>query len=417
MPDTRIDGARLWRSLMELAEIGATDRGGVRRLALTKLDGRGRDLFVRWCEDLGLGVSVDGVGNLFARRDGSEPSRPPIVAGSHLDTQPSGGKFDGCYGVMAALEVARTLADRDITTIAPFEVVVWTNEEGTRFRPAMSGSGAFAGVLDVDTLLATRDDEGVCFGDALAEIGYSGPFDVGGRALGAYFEAHIEQGPVLEDEHATIGVVTGAMGLRWLHVDFSGTDAHAGPTPMCSRHDAGVGAAELIVAVDTIGRRSPTTRATCGVVRFAPSSINVIPGHAHVSVDLRSLDLRELEAMERDVRGHADKFAAARGLEVVIERVLESAPMRFDDGCIGDIRRAARARAYELRELPSGAAHDAINIARVAPTGMVFVPCAGGISHNETESAEPDDLAAGCQVLCDVVLARAGVAPTEARSS
>jgi N-carbamoyl-L-amino-acid hydrolase len=404
----RVDGARLWDSLMTLARIGATPKGGVRRLALSELDGQGRDLFVRWCREAGLDVTVDGIGNIFARRAGRDPSRAPVVSGSHLDTQPSGGKFDGCYGVLAALEVVRTLNDAGVATAAPLEVAVWTNEEGTRFLPTMSGSGGFAGVYGLEYLLAQRDVDGVSAGEALDRIGYRGAAPVGGRPVGAYYEAHIEQGPVLEDEGTTIGVVTGALGQRWFNVNVTGMDAHAGPTPMHLRRDAMLAAARLVQAVNRIALATPDSRGTVGMLQVRPNSRNVIPGHVFFSVDFRSATGDGLEAMEHALREEAATVAREQRVDIAIERAVEFPPSRFDAACVEAVRRGAADLGYSSRDIVSGAAHDAVYLARVAPTGMIFVPCENGISHNEIENARPEHLEAGCNVLLHAMLARAG---------
>jgi N-carbamoyl-L-amino-acid hydrolase len=404
----RVDGARLWDSLMTLARIGATPKGGVRRLALSELDGQGRDLFVRWCREAGLDVTVDGIGNIFARRAGRDPSRAPVVSGSHLDTQPSGGKFDGNYGVLAGLEVVRTLNDHGVQTDAPIEVAVWTNEEGTRFLPTMSGSGGFAGVYGLDYLLAQRDVDGVSAGEALDRIGYRGAAPVGGRPVGAYYEAHIEQGPVLEDEGTTIGVVTGALGQRWFNVNVTGMDAHAGPTPMHLRRDAMLAAARLVQAVNRIALATPDSRGTVGMLQVRPNSRNVIPGHVFFSVDFRSATGDGLEAMEHALREEAATVAREQRVDIAIERAVEFPPSRFDAACVEAVRRGAADLGYSSRDIVSGAAHDAVYLARVAPTGMIFVPCENGISHNEIENARPEHLEAGCNVLLHAMLARAG---------
>jgi len=404
----RVDGARLWDSLMTLARIGATPKGGVRRLALSELDGQGRDLFVRWCREAGLDVTVDGIGNIFARRAGRDPSRAPVVSGSHLDTQPSGGKFDGCYGVLAALEVVRTLNDAGVATAAPLEVAVWTNEEGTRFLPTMSGSGGFAGVYGLEYLLAQRDVDGVSAGEALDRIGYRGAAPVGGRPVGAYYEAHIEQGPVLEDEGIAIGVVTGALGQRWFNVNVTGMDAHAGPTPMHLRRDAMLAAARLVQAVNRIALATPDSRGTVGMLQVRPNSRNVIPGHVFFSVDFRSATGDGLEAMEHALREEAATVAREQRVDIAIERAVEFPPSRFDAACVEAVRRGAADLGYSSRDIVSGAAHDAVYLARVAPTGMIFVPCENGISHNEIENARPEHLEAGCNVLLHAMLARAG---------
>ena len=407
----RIDGSRLWASLMDLARIGATPKGGVCRLALTDLDRQGRDCVVGWLREAGCSIEVDRVGNVFALRRGARANAPVVLTGSHIDTQPSGGKFDGNYGVLAGLEVLRTLDAAGIETAKPVAVAIWTNEEGSRFVPVMGGSGAFAGVFPVEHLLGQRDVDGVAFGEALDRIGYAGAAPVGGRLLDAYFEAHIEQGPILEREGKTIGVVTGALGQRWYDCVLTGQDAHAGPTPMEARHDALRGAARLVEAVHALAvRRAPEGRGTVGFLQVKPNSRNVVPGRVAMSVDLRHPDDAALAAMDRELRDAGDAVAHDLRLACELRQVDQFASSRFDAGCIGAVRDAASALGYSWREMPSGAGHDAIYVARVAPTAMIFVPCRDGVSHNETEDAEPAHLEAGANVLLHAVLARAGVA-------
>ena len=404
----RINGERLWGSLMEMAKIGATRKGGVKRLTLTDLDGQSRALFASWCEAAGLTVSVDAVGSMFARRRGRNAAAPAVVAGSHLDTQPSGGRFDGCYGVMAALEVARTLNDGGIETELPFEVAMWTNEEGSRFLPVMGASGAFAGVHTVEEILAARDAEGIIFGDALRAIGYAGKTPVGGRPLAAYFEAHIEQGPLLENTGNVVGVVTGALGQRWFEVTVTGMDAHAGPTPMHLRRDALLGASYLIQEVNRLARATEHSRGTVGMMLNRPNSRNVVPGECVFSVDFRDTGVPGLDRMEQGLRAAADRIAAEQRLSMDIRQTVFFPPCHFDAGCVAAVRAGAERLGYRHMDIVSGAGHDAVHIAGVAPTAMIFVPCEGGISHNETENAKPEDLAAGCNVLLQAVLEKAG---------
>lgn len=404
-----IDSQRLWNSLMELARIGATEKGGVRRLALTDLDRQARDLVIRWCEEAGCTVKVDAVGNIFARRAGQDDSLPPVVTGSHIDTQPSGGKFDGNYGVMAGLEVIRTLNDQRIETRAPLELAVWTNEEGSRFTPVMMGSGAFVGAFPLESALEQADLDGITVGAALASIGYAGPEPVGGRRIDAYFEAHIEQGPILENEGKVLGVVVGALGLRWYDVVVTGQDAHAGPTPMRLRHDALLAAARIVQEVNAIAlRHQPDGRGTVGFLVAKPNSRNVIPGEVRFSVDLRHADDAALEAMEQELLAACDGLAQAERCTARVERVTNNPACRFDETCVALVRQGAQARGLAHRDIVSGAGHDAIHLARVCPTSMIFVPCEGGISHNETENARPDHLAAGCDVLLHAMVERAG---------
>src|SRR5215472_2472473 len=377
----RVDGARLWESLMDLAKIGATPKGGVRRLALTDLDRQGRDLVVSWLRAAGTTVEIDGAGNIFAVRRGREDVAP-VLTGSHVDTQPSGGKFDGNYGVLAGLEVLRTLNDAGVTTNKPVGVAIWTNEEGTRFIPTMGGSGAFAHVFTLDYLLSQRDIDGISFGDALRKIGYSGSAPVGARSVDAYFEAHIEQGPILEAENRVIGVVTGALGQRWYDCVWTGQDAHAGPTPMETRRDAMRGAARMVEAVNAIALRN------------AP-------------------DDETLATMDRELRAAAATIARELRLECELEQVVAFPASHFNVDCVDSVQRAAEMLGYTNRRIVSGAAHDAVYLSRVAPTSMIFVPCKDGISHNEIEDAQPEHLEAGANVLLHAVLARAGVASSQ----
>jgi N-carbamoyl-L-amino-acid hydrolase len=408
MDNLQINGQRLWDSLMEMAKIGATPKGGVCRLALTDVDKQARDLFVTWCREAGCSVTVDRMGNIFARRPGRDESLPPIVMGSHIDSQPTGGKYDGIYGVLAGLEVIRTLNDMSYETAAPVEVSAWTNEEGSRFAPAMVASGVFAGAFDLEYGLGRRDLEGRTIGEELARIGYAGEAEVGGRPFGAFFEAHIEQGPILENEEKTIGVVTDAQGQRWYEVTFTGQEAHAGPTPMPVRRDALLGAARMVEAVNRIGMtHQPNACATVGLCQVFPNSRNVIPGKVFFAIDLRHPDDAVLSAMDAELRAAAEATAEGIGLEMAFEQIWHSPPVHFDEDCVGAVRNAAQDLGFAHRDIVSGAGHDACYIARVAPTAMVFIPCKDGISHNEIESATPEDLTAGCQVLLRAVVERA----------
>jgi len=406
----RIDGERLWRSLMDLAAIGATPLGGVRRIALTDLDRQGRDQVVEWFGAAGLEVRVDPIGNIFGRRAGRDPAAAPVVAGSHIDTQPSGGKFDGNYGVLAGLEVVRTLNDRGIATVAPIEVAVWTNEEGTRFTPVMMGSGVFAGVHPLAEVLARTDLDGRAVGDELQRIGYAGSAPLG-TPVGAYFEAHIEQGPVLEDARTTIGVVTGALGQRWYDVTVTGMNAHAGPTPMRLRKDALLAAARLVGEVNRIAlEHAPHGRGTVGFMQVSPNSRNVIPGEAKFSVDFRHATDDGLAGMAAALRAAGARVGRETNVAVALAEAVYFPPCHFDPACVAAVRGAAGALGLSHQDIVSGAGHDAVYVARVAPAAMIFVPCKDGISHNEIEDAAPADLAAGCDVLARAMLARAGAA-------
>ena len=409
MDSLRINADRLWSSLMELARIGATPKGGVKRLTLTDEDRRARDLFAQWAREAGLAVEVDAIGNVYARRAGTDPGLPPVAMGSHLDSQPSGGKFDGAYGVMAGLEVLRTLNDAGVRSRAPLEVVSWTNEEGSRFTPVMMGSGVFARVFSLEHARAQRDLEGVSVGEALERIGYAGT--AAAHRLGAYFEAHIEQGPVLEDEGKTIGVVQGALGQRWYDVVVTGQDAHAGPTPMALRRDALLGASRLVLEVNRIANAFPDdARGTVGFMQVKPNSRNVVPGEVRTTVDFRNAKVPTLDAMCAELARAVKAIEQECRVAIELRENTFFPPCEFDPALVAGVREAAAALGYRHRDIVSGAGHDAVYIARVAPAAMIFVPCEGGISHNEIESATPADLAAGCNVLLRAALGKAGVA-------
>ncbi|WP_395067964.1 Zn-dependent hydrolase [Paraburkholderia silvatlantica] len=407
----RTNGARLWGSLMRLAEIGATEKGGVCRLALTPLDRAGRDLVVAWAKALGCTVRVDAIGNIFARRAGERADLPPVMTGSHIDTQPTGGKFDGNYGVLAGLEVLRTLEEAGVRTLAPLEVAVWTNEEGSRFVPVMMGSGVFAGAFTLEHALAQRDRDGVSVSQALENIGYAGERPFEPHRVGAYFEAHIEQGPVLEAHAKTIGVVQGALGQRWYDVTVHGMEAHAGPTPMDSRRDALLAAAGLIQEVNRIAlAHAPHGRGTVGWLDVHPNSRNVIPGRVTLTVDLRAADDAALLAMDAQLRAACSAAAQQADVNIDVEQVVYFPPQPFDPALVEAVRAGAQTLGFPAMDVVSGAGHDAVYLARVAPTAMIFVPCKDGISHNEIEDARPEHLEAGCNVLLHAMLAAAGVA-------
>ena len=409
-----VNGDRLWRSLMALARVGATPRGGNRRLALSALDGQGRDLVVGWMREAGLAITVDAIGNVFGVRAGRDAARRPVMTGSHLDTQPTGGRFDGCYGVLAGLEVMRTLNDRGIVTEAPLALAIWTNEEGTRFVPVMMGSGVHCGVFALETALAATDVDGLAVRDELAAIGYAGATPVGTVRPACYLEAHIEQGPILEAERTTIGVVTGSLGLRWYDVRVTGMEAHAGPTPMALRRDALHAATHLMQAVVDIANDpafAPLGRGTVGVVTVHPASRNVIPGRVDFSVDLRHEDAGRLDAMEARFRAAAAALAAGdtTGVAVAVDitDVQRFEPTPFDPALVACVRAEAAARGSSHRDIVTGAGHDAVYLARTVPTAMIFVPCKDGISHNEAEDADPRHLREGADVLLGAMLARA----------
>lgn len=412
MAELKINGERLWASLMEMATIGATPKGGVCRLALTDLDKQGRDLFVRWCQDAGCTVKVDQMGNIFARRPGRNNALAPVGTGSHLDSQPTGGRFDGVYGVLAGLEVIRTLNDRGIETERPVEASVWTNEEGSRFAPAMVASGVYAGVFTLDYGLSRADADGKTVGEELQRIGYAGTEPVGGRAVHAFFETHIEQGPILETEGQTIGVVTDAQGQRWYELTLTGQESHAGPTPMPVRRDALLGAAKVIQLVNDIGlAHAPVAVSTVGMINSFPNSRNVIPGKVFLTVDFRCPDNVELEKMDAELRAGVAKIAAAAKLDHELAQIFQYDCVHFDESCVQMVRAGAHALGYSTRDIVSGAGHDACYMSKVTPTAMIFVPCIGGISHNEIEDAKPEWIEAGGNVLLSAMLAKANELP------
>ena len=409
MQPLKVDGERLWQSLMDLASIGATPKGGVKRITLTDLDRQGRDRFVEWCKAAGMSIRVDAIGNIFARRPGTDDSLPPVMTGSHLDTQPSGGKFDGAYGVLAGLEVVRRLNELGIRTRAPIEVAAWTNEEGSRFVPTMMGSGVFTAVYAAEMMHAQKDVDGISVGDALNAIGYKG--DAMPLKVGAYFEAHIEQGPVLENTKTTIGAVQGALGQRWFDVEVTGQDSHAGPTPMELRKDALLAASRLVIEVNRVARTYPdNARATVGHLRVSPNSRNVVPGAVSMTLDVRNAKDETLLAMVEDLRKTAKAIEVECRVAIDVKEVLYFAPSHFDPKLVDSVRAAAKALGLSCRDIVSGAAHDAVYLNRVAPTAMIFVPCEGGLSHNELENARPDEIAAGASVLINAMVAAAVVA-------
>ncbi|HZD89555.1 MAG TPA: M20 family metallo-hydrolase [Pseudolabrys sp.] len=399
-----IDPERLWDDLMETAAIGATAKGGICRLTLTELDRQVREWFKAQVEALGCSVTVDDMGNMFARRNGTRDDLPPIAMGSHLDTQPTGGKFDGALGVLAALEALRTLHRAGYETFAPIEVVNWTNEEGARFAPAMMASGVFAGVFSRDWATARQDRGGESFGDALDKIGWRGPEPCGQRKLSAFFELHIEQGPYLEMENKDIGVVTGVQAMRWYEVTITGQDTHAGTTPMPRRHDALLAAARLVEAVNASARHHPGAVGTVGLMEVKPGSPNVVPGEVFFTIDLRDPESRVLDAMEDEIAAAALKAKRELGVEIEVENIWNQPMQPFDKACIAAVQRAADGAGLTSRTVISGAGHDAAYVARVAPAAMIFVPCRDGISHNEAEYTSKEQCAAGAQVLLQAVL-------------
>jgi beta-ureidopropionase / N-carbamoyl-L-amino-acid hydrolase len=405
----RINGDRLWASLMELAKIGATPKGGVCRLTLTDLDKQGRDLVLSWAREAGMTVTIDKIGNGFMRRPGRNNALPPIVTGSHIDTQPTGGKFDGNYGVLAGIEVVRTLNDHGIETEAPIEVAFWTNEEGSRFVPVMMGSGVFAKAFTLEHAYAARDTEGKSVKDELTRIGYVGTEEPGQHPIGAYFETHIEQGPVLEDNDVTIGVVQGVLGIRWFDCTVTGMEAHAGPTPMALRKDALQVATHLMQEIVAAAlRHKPHGRGTVGMVHVHPNSRNVIPGQVKFSIDLRNATDALVDTMADEVKAFAAKLSKDSGLPIEIQQVSGYPAQAFHKDCVEAVGRAAAKLGYSNMPAVSGAGHDAVYMAQLAPAGMIFIPCKDGISHNEIEDAKPEHITAGCNVLLHAMLERAG---------
>ena len=401
----RINGQRLWDSLMEMAQIGATDRGGCNRQALTDEDKQGRDLFTNWCRAAGCAVGVDEMGNIFARRPGRNADAPPVMTGSHLDTQPTGGKFDGVYGVLSGLEVLRTLEDASIETEVPLEVVVWTNEEGARFAPAMVGSGVWAGEMQRDDVYAIEDKAGKRFREELERIGYLGDLPAKPRPIRAAFEAHIEQGPILDAEALQIGILTGVQGARWYDLTIEGQPVHAGPTPMEVRRDPFMGVLSILnYCYELAAQCAPWGRATFGDIKAEPGSRNTVPERLVVNIDLRHPDPAVLDEMDRLFRDFVDETCEVKGLLGRVEEIWHMPVTEFDPDCVDAIRSATAELGYSSMEMVSGAGHDALYVAKVAPTSMIFVPCKDGVSHNEAEDAKLEDLEAGCNVLLHAML-------------
>jgi N-carbamoyl-L-amino-acid hydrolase len=410
LSNVRINGQRLWDSLMEMAKIGGTPKGGCKRLTLTDLDKQGRELFRAWCEQAGCSLKIDEMGNMFARRAGVEGDLPPVVLGSHLDTQPTGGKFDGVLGVLGALEVVRSLNDLNIKTRYPIEVANWTNEEGSRFAPAMVSSGVFAGVYTKEFAYSRLDPEGKNLGDELVRIGFKGEEPVGGRPLHAYFELHIEQGPILEDEGYDVGIVTHGQGQRWYELKFTGFESHAGSTPMPVRKDALLGAARVVELVNAIGlAKAPLGVSTCGMINAYPNSRNVIPGEVFLACEFRHPIDATLSEMDAALHEGVKTIAAKIGLTYELKQVFYYAPVAFDEACVSAVRRAADHFGYKHRDIVSGAGHDACYMARVTPTSMIFTPCVDGVSHNESEDIKLEWSTAGANVLLHAALEKAEI--------
>jgi beta-ureidopropionase / N-carbamoyl-L-amino-acid hydrolase len=407
----QIDSGRLWDTIHETAKFGATPKGGVRRLTLGPEDKQVRDWFRAACEAAGLDVHVDALGSMFALRKGRDMSKPPVGLGSHLDTQPTGGKFDGVLGTLAALEVVRTLNDAGIETEMPVCIVNWTNEEGSRFAPAMMASAAYAGDFTTDDILSRKDADGVTVAEALDSIGYRGESAVGTQKFTSFVELHIEQGPILEAEAKTIGVVDSGQGVLWYDGKITGFESHAGTTPMPLRRDALATLSEIVLAMERIaGQYGPKAVGTVGEAVIKSPSRNVIPGEIAFTVDCRSADAGIMDALDKELRAAAAEIAARRKVEVTLDLVWRKPPTHFDAKLVDAVENAAAALGYSHRRITSGAGHDACNLNTVLPAAMVFVPCKDGVSHNELEDATQADCAAGANVLMHTVLALAGVA-------
>ncbi|KKB76356.1 allantoate amidohydrolase [Devosia limi DSM 17137] len=406
----RINGDRLWDSLMEMAQIGPGIAGGNNRQTLTDEDGEGRHLFKRWCDAAGLTMGVDQMGTMFMTRPGTDPDALPVYIGSHLDTQPTGGKYDGVLGVLAGLEVVRTMNDLGIQTKHPIVVTNWANEEGARFAPAMLASGVFAGVLDQDYAYGRKDQDGKTYGDELKRIGWLGDEVTGARKMHAYFEYHIEQGPILEAENKQIGVVTHGQGLWWLEFTLTGKEAHTGSTPMNMRVNAGLAMARLLEMVQTVAMdNQPGAVAGVGQMKFSPNSRNVLPGTVVFSVDLRSPDLAKLTAMRARIEAEAEAIAKSMGVGYAVEAVGHFDPVAFDPTLVDRVRAAAEKLGYSHMDLISGAGHDACWANRVAPSTMIMCPCVDGLSHNEAEDISREWAAAGADVLFHAVVETARI--------
>ncbi len=406
----RINGDRLWDALMEMAKIGPGVAGGNNRQTLTDADAEGRKLFQKWCEDAGMTMGVDKMGTMFAKREGSDPDALPVYVGSHLDTQPTGGKYDGVLGVLGALELVRSLNDLDIKTKHPIVVTNWTNEEGTRFAPAMLASGVFAGMHELDWAYDREDAKGIKFGDELKRIGWLGDEEVGARKMHAFFELHIEQGPILEAEGKDIGVVTHGQGLRWIECTITGKESHTGSTPMPMRKNAGRGLAQITELVHEIAMKyQPTAVGAIGHIDVYPNSRNVIPGKVVFTVDFRSPILDSLTAMEQELYERAPGVCEALGLTFEHTISGQFDPPEFDKNCVSAVRNAAERLGYSHMDIVSGAGHDACWINRVAPTAMVMCPCVDGLSHHEAEEITKDWAAAGADVLLHAVLETAEI--------
>ena len=401
----KINAQRLWDSLMLFAEIGATDKGGCNRQALTDLDKQARDLWVSWAEDAGCSIRIDTMGNIFARREGLKDDLPVVMTGSHIDTQPTGGKFDGVYGVLASLEVIRSLNDQGVQTNHPIEAVIWTNEEGARFSPAMIGSGVWSGAFSLDYGHARMDKDGKTIQEELRRIDYEGDTPCKPHPIKGFIELHIEQGPILENEALQIGILTGVQGMNWYDLTIEGQPVHAGPTPMENRFDPFMGLHKIINKMyEMTAEYEPWSRITFGDITAIPGARNTVPEKLILAVDLRHPDKDILAEMDKRFRQIAHQECEAAGLSCQVGVEWQSPAVVFDSGCIEAVRKATQDLGYLSKEMVSGAGHDAVYVSRVAPTSMIFVPCEKGISHNEAEYSKPEDIEAGCNVLMNAIV-------------
>ncbi|MEL0658259.1 Zn-dependent hydrolase [Psychromonas arctica] len=408
MEALKINSDRLWDSLMEMAKIGGTVKGGCCRLALTDLDKQGRELYIKWAEEAGCTVKVDAIGNIMCTRPGEDMSLPPVGTGSHLDTQPTGGKFDGVYGVLSGLEVVRSMNDQGIKTKHPIEISVWTNEEGSRFAPAMMGSGVVSGRFTLEEILDKKDVDGLRLGDELERIGFAGETPVTGRDFHAFFEAHIEQGPYLEAEEKQVGIVTGGQGQRWYNATFMGRESHAGTTPMHLRNDALIASSQLVLKVEEIAKAHPPGCGTVGFMQVTPNSRNTIPGSISMSIDLRHPIDGELTLMDKALT-EAIAEIEATGVSVELDPFWYYEPIHFNTECVSAVRKASVDLGYSHMDIIAGAGHDACYVSDFAPTSMIFTPCLNGISHNEIESTTQEECEGGCSVLLNAMLTMAEV--------
>ena len=405
--EIKANGERLWNTLMEMAKIGPGECGGNRRLALTDEDIEGRKLFQKWAAGAGCTIRQDTLGNIFARRDGKSLDKAPVLSGSHLDTQPAGGRFDGILGVLGALETVRSLNDHGIETVSPVEIVVWTNEEGARFAPSMMGSGVFAGIYEEDEIYKNKDPEGVTVEDELRRTSQIGDVTCKSFPIKAYYELHIEQGPVLENENISIGVVTGGQGSVWTHINLYGQGAHAGTTPMDYRKDPMMGASRIITELREIIRSHSAAVGTVGRLETYPASINSIPGSVFFTVDTRHPNEKVLMKINQDLKNIVNTVCSAEGLENEFTNISINPTVKFNQDCVAIVRQSANSLGYSHRDIVSGAGHDACQVNQVAPTGMIFIPCEGGLSHDEAENTTPEHVSAGADVLLNSVLASA----------